>query len=319
MVSEKYLAGFLDADGSIELICPSEHTRWFNPYVKLSWSQRADRSAVLEMIQQDYEAKSRVKVVKGKEYVEINIAGVAANMLLARIAKHLVVKRAYADVVLAFVLSNPKTVAEVQRGKKVVVAVRKSKSQTEPNYPTRKWLAGFFDGDGCLYADVKYGKSVSVRAIVTCAEYDIVSANLLKKAFGGSITNRDKRKSVAVWELYLDAPKAIKFLGHFSAYSIVKKPQVDFILGCAAMGHFHDGKIIAETLKTLKAHPHRLSDSAVDVRSLIAAVGNPPKLWSPKTGHAHCSECGGVNQRCATRTGLCGTCYARKRRHSQML
>lgn len=265
MVSEKYLAGFLDADGSIELICPSEKTKWFYPYVKLSWSQKLDRSAILEMILVDYKMRSRVKTVDGKQYMEVAISGAQANMLLARISKHLVVKRAYAETVLAFVDQRLTDLDEIKRGALVVRAVRKAKAQKMPNYPTRKWLAGFFDGDGCIHADVKYGASARMRAVVSCAEYDRVSAELLQKAFGGSITNREGRKSIVVWELCMDAAKAKKFLGHFEKYSIVKKAQVDYVLRCAATGSFRNGTEIASTLKDLKTHPHRLSEPTAQI------------------------------------------------------
>lgn len=316
MVSEKYLAGFLDADGSIELICPSANTKWFHPYVKLSWSQKESRSRVLEEIAVDYGLRGRTKTVDGCEYMEVYTSGEHANMLLSRIAKFLVIKRAYADTVMAFVRTKVKTVDEAQRGKKVVVAVRKSKSQSEPNYPSRQWLAGYFDGDGCIYADVKYGRSASIRAVICCAEYDVVGLRLLKKAFGGSISPKNESEKVMVWELYLDAAKAKQFLGFFAKHSIVKRSQMYFVLGCAANNNFRDGDTIAKTLKTLKAHPHRLSDSAVDVSSLVAEVKIVPSLWAPKMGLSACRECGTTEVRCAGQ-GLCENCYARNRRRQK--
>ena len=66
------------------------------------------------------------------------------------------------------------------------------------------------------------------------------------------------------------------FRSYFAAELIIKQDQARFLLGCAEMGHFRDGKSIKSALKQLKAQPHRLSEPKADVPALLATVQDPP-------------------------------------------
>jgi hypothetical protein len=270
--------------------------------------QKSSQDEVLSLIQRDYDAVLMTQTVNGTDYSKAQISGKPAEMLLSRIAKHLVVKRYQANMVLDR-LHQP--VGDHDAFKAWLKEVRRVKSLPIPNYPARKWLAGFFDGDGCLSVqDIsKHGAAIIV-VVIASADYDTESLELIHKAFGGNI-HGIKDKPCKQWKLTMQPSKAMEFLGHFAKYSIVKKSQIDFILGCAEMGHFRDGKSIKDGLKQLKAREHRLSETGFDVKELLKTVRDIPKRWCFVEGYEACIDCGTTRNRYYAK-GLCSVCYQRR-------
>lgn len=308
-LSEKYVAGFLDADGSVSVVWQYPGKPECQPYLRISFSQETVQDGMLFLIQQEFGGVFRSKA--GRSQTELVLNSSYAAKCLNRIRKHLVLKRHYADVCVEMVAGGYKRYSTVAEAKAYLKVQRRVPSLPIPNFPPRKWLAGYFDGDGCVYALSKgpYGKA-SVSARITAADYDREGIDLLQKVYGGNITKNVKSEHAYMWELYMVPSKAKEFLGYFSKYLIKKRDQADFILACAEMGHYRDGKSISEVVKRLKAHPHRLSDPAVDVTALVATVKDLPPVWSPKTGHLACVECGTTKVSCAGQ-GRCQNCYAR--------
>jgi hypothetical protein len=202
-------------------------------------------------------------------------------MLLNRIKNFSVLKRRYIEVCLDM-RSRVVDRSQVDLLRAYMKAQRKIKSYPIPTFPPRKWLAGYFDGDGCLSASVHKNSKHGGAAVVVnipaenCYEGGI---ELIHKAYGGSI--KQMRENVKQWYLSVPASKAKEFFGYFGKYSIVKKSQIEFILKCAEMGHFRDGKSIVASLKHLKAHPHRLSEPKPDVNTLVQSVKDVPAFkWN---------------------------------------
>lgn len=248
-ISEKYLAGFMDADGSIELIL-SKAIKKAIP--KLAFSQRADRAYVLERIQDTYGGYSQTSTVSGREYVKVVITGSQARRVLDRIRKHLVIKRHYSGIIEE-AIGKP---FERDSLRAYLKEERKRKSLPLPKHPSRKWLAGYFDGDGCLSGTLLRSGTARVRAHIGAWQYDTEGIELIQKAFGGSIS---KQGNNFQWYIDMDASKAEKFLGFFGMHSIVKRNQVDVVLGHARTKHFRDGEEMVSLLKRLNAKPQRLT------------------------------------------------------------
>jgi hypothetical protein len=108
-----------------------------------------------------------------------------------------------------------------------------------------------------------------------------------------------------------DAAKATAFLSFFAKHLTLKKEQAYFVLGCAEMGHFRDGATIGDTLKVMKARPHRLSDlaSEVDVSTALAQVRDLQPALGIRYQHAVGQTC-----RCCEATelyakGMCNSCW----------
>jgi hypothetical protein len=237
------------------------------PYLSLEWSQRSDRDEVLKLIEQQCGGKCRVSGA----YTTLKVFGAPAVQLLNRMEKYLVIKRHYARVVLEL-LGKPH---KVELAQAYLKAQRRVRSDPLPNFPSRKWAAGYFDGDGCFSTRIgKSRTSATVVAEIVASEYDREGLDLLHKAFGGTIANLSDRPHLAKWTLQMPPSKAKEILGHFGKYMIVKKAQADFILGCAQMGHYRDGGSISAALKQLKAQPHRLSEP--NAALLLAGVRDVP-------------------------------------------
>ena len=197
-------------------------------------------------------------------------------MLLSRIKKYLVVKQQYADYLLDTFqeMKGPYTIEEVRIHQQTLRDKRKELTGLLQNHPTRKWVAGFFDGNGCL--GVSYRKHTGccyISARIVADNHYRASIDLLQKAFGGGIyTEKHKEGTYPVWVLNLPPSKAKEFIPYFAKHSIVKKDQLYFVLGCAEGGNYRDGYTIKTIMSQLKAQEQRLTDQNADVAALLRTV-----------------------------------------------
>jgi hypothetical protein len=272
-LSEKYIAGFLDSDGSIET--DVRYGRKFD--IALTFSQKTSQDKVLYLIQDALMGGNVItRVVNDVSYSKYQLYGQKAVQALNRIAQHLVIKRHYAYACLAL---HGKPVSDAKETRNYLKSQRRIKSLPLPNFPPRKWLAGYFDGDGCLSVTGirEPSGSAQVVAHIASSHYDTAGIEIIHKVFGGCI--HDMRDgSCRQFVLSVSPSKAKEFLGYFAKHLVTKKEQAYYILGCAAMGHFRDGKTIKAALKQLKTHEHRLNEGTVDVSNLLAEVRDLPKL-----------------------------------------
>lgn len=289
-LSEKYLAGFFDADGCVQVVFVRDCK---TPQLRIAFSQETKQDEVLHLIQAEYGGCITYDIIGNGQYTKLSFSGNRqCEKLLNRIRNHTVLKRRYIEVCLD-ICSRQLDPSEMERVRAFLKAQRKVKSYAVPTFPPRKWLAGYFDGDGCLHASVHKnsvngGAAVIVHmAAENCYECGV---ELIQKAYGGSI--KQMRENVKQWYLSLPASKATEFLSYFGKYAIVKRSQIEFILKCAEMGHFRDGKNISAGLKHLKAHPHRLSEPKPDVNSLVQSVKDvAPFKWDTwKNGRRLCDS-----------------------------
>jgi len=271
-LSDKYIAGFLDADGSISLYWRKVDRADTNPetrrgYIALRFTQQTKKDEVLYKIQENIGGK--ISFYENKEATELLIFGNKAQNILNRIKKHLVIKRHYANVVL----DMAKKVYNSKQARIYLKEQRKIRSLPLPNYPPRQWLAGYFDGDGCLCARLpRKRNSVQPTFEITSSDYDSEGIEIINKAFGGSINIFGKNKNLIKLTITMPPSKAKKILGYFAKHLITKKEQAYFILGCASMEHYHDGNNIKEAMKQLKVHPHRLNEPKPDVSLLLSKI-----------------------------------------------
>lgn len=275
-LSEKYIAGFLDADGSIQVAWrhnTDENKRKgvARGYLSLEFTQMTRNDEVLQRIKNAI--GGCIVVNTERESSTLKLLGSEAVKVLSRLEKYLVVKRHYARVVLELVGKD----LPLDQAKAFLKAQRKVKG-TLPNYPSRKWLAGYFDGDGSFQVRIGKGRTAAQPvASVTASAYDAEGVELLAKCFGGSLAVKNNGgDDLTCWTLTMPPSKVKQFVGYFAAELIAKQDQARFLLGCAEMGHFRDGESIKSALKQLKAQPHRLSEPKVDVPAMLAKVQDLP-------------------------------------------
>lgn len=279
-LSEKYLAGFLDADGTFGIKFIKKNTGHF-PVFYLDLCQEAKKDKVIHLLKESF--GGTVHEVGDKSRMSrLSLPSKQARMLLFRIKKYLVIKRQYADYILDYFqsLKGPYTDMETREHEKHIKLMRKEKVALLQNHPTRKWLAGYVDGDGCVaYSYRKVSGLVYISMRITAEPAYRAGLDLLKKAFGGNIYGEKHIEGTyPVWVLPLPPSKAKQFFGYFAKHSIVKRDQMYFILGCAEGGNFRDGKAISNTIKQLKAQEQRLNDQSADVAELVRAVDFDVKL-----------------------------------------
>lgn len=301
-LSDKYIAGFLDADGSIGL---QYHREGNKPSMVINFSQKTSQDKVISLIHEKCGGSISYRIIKDVSYTILSISSSNATKLLNRIKKFLVIKRHYAECCLRIVNSK---VYNIEESKKYLKEQRKELSLPVPKFPPRQWLAGYFDGDGCLSTGFinKYGHARLV-AVIASSNFDTEGIETICKNFGGTIF--PYRDTVKQWRLDLVPSKAIKFLGYFAKHLIAKKEQADFILGCAAMGHYRDGNAIKAALKQLKTHQHRLNGLEVSNR-LIVDIKDMPVVWN-KEGLYECVNCHSDKNK-HVGFGLCSVCYFEK-------
>jgi len=133
-----------------------------------------------------------------------------------------------------------------------------------------QWLAGFFDGEGCItsksyYSYGKYIKQPRVVIQITITQKDRTVLDEIQKVYGGAVdTKHDKKRFCHSWRV-TGKENMKRFLTAIYPYSIVKKEQIllalQFIetirednLGCVALDdsvHLERG-LIHNKLKLLK-------------------------------------------------------------------
>lgn len=306
-LSEKYIAGFLDSDGSIGIayryIGKSGDSSQMRTHATLSFTQLTRRDDVLFRIKEVI--GGTIVYNESRQATTLKLLGKNAEMAIARIQKHLVIKRHYAAVVLDIVGN----IVDRKETSIHLKAERKRKSLPLPNYPSRKWMAGYLDGDGCLGVRVPKNRTSAQITLEACSsDYDSEGIELIQKAFGGSISNVGR--GITSYTLTMPPSKAIQVLGHWGKYAIIKKHQADFILSCAKMGHYRDGKSIRASLKQLKAQPHRLSEPGL-IKDLLETVQDKETEAEKSRQKWAAGGCGcSAPHYCH---GLCRKCYDKQR------
>lgn len=315
-LSDKYIAGFLDSDGSVQIMYryptrdKSDSTQ-MRVYVGIEFTQLSKRDEVLHKIQEAIGGK--LYFSEERAATTLKLFGKPAVMCLSRIRKHLVIKRHYANIAL----DMAGKIVNRKEATKQLKAERRRKSLPLPNYPSRKWMAGYIDGDGCFGVRVPKGRSsAQITLEATSSDYDSEGIELIQKAFGGSISIGGKRRNLRSLTITMPPSKAKQILSHCGKYLTIKKTQADFILGCARMGHYRDGKSIQATVKQLKSQPHRLNEPKPGVSQLLENVDGSIETRAEKglksfLGNGGCIQCGNKSH---YSDGVCRKCYDSNRR-----
>jgi hypothetical protein len=270
-LGEKYIAGFLDADGSFSVQMISCKAGFY-PRLTMQFSQETNKDKILFMIQDSVGGTVSYQT----NHAILNVPQKKAKGLLCRIRKYLVLKRGFAEAVIDF-LDNAKPPYTKPEAEFILAYMKQQRKIVEtrlPNYPSRQWLAGYFDGDGCIGCSYRKESGRSyLSARIASQDIYAIGITLIQKAFGGDIYQQEQKGwSNPVWVLHLEPSKAKKFLEHFAKHSVVKRSQIYFALGCAYGGNYRNGKPIKEILSQLKSQRQRLNDSDVDVTPMLKSI-----------------------------------------------
>ncbi len=112
----------------------------------------------------------------------------------------------------------------------------------------KQWLAGFFDGEGCICLTKRKDKILHHQLRIYIGQVDVNILMLIKSIYGGKV--RKGGRGVNLWEIgHRELQK--KFLSEIEPYLILKKPQAQMaLIYLSTLGKYHKyNKVTNEVFK----------------------------------------------------------------------
>lgn len=236
----KYMAGLLDADGSLSFQFARTKDGNYGVYLRLVLvaAESVDRNGKL-INSLPFGSVVRTTLDNGwaprNDWVVTKRAEL--EMILPRIMKHMVIKgRHWKWMYDVWVENRGKTVDE-NGCERLRLASKASRADANPiaakKHPTWAWVAGYIDGDGSFVNKYDNRKKYQcMRVNVTAHKNDRVGLDLLCKAFGGSISEVKGTNILRWWRGlgYRDSSFATHFLHKLVRHSKLKKYTIEQIL-----------------------------------------------------------------------------------------
>jgi hypothetical protein len=217
MIDFKYAAGFIDSDGSIQ-IHAKKFGEKFAIYPVVSITQLPHRSNLLHDAASFYSVSVH-RNQRGAD--EVRLSGKKGANLLEHTAKHMVLKQDLAK----YVLSLPKFVGEVELKaiKSVIKNLRRNNTPCK-HRPSRRWMAGYVDGDGCISASVTKSGTLECRLSVSTWIHAQAGIKLLQESFGGYIV---EQANTANWRVNLNPSKVQEIYEFMGQHLMIKRTQLE--------------------------------------------------------------------------------------------
>lgn len=241
----KYLAGLLDADGSLSF-------QFVDNKVYLNFSLAASESIDKHGFVDSLGKKAgnvTIRSWEDKNWSPSHQWRVQAsneiNMLIPRFVKHMVIKGAHWKRLYdkwCEMKSKTLSTEDIENLKSFSEESRKQAGPVKhKNHPTWAWVAGYLDGDGCYtfkkHSNPEAVNCMTLKVMVVCHKDDRVGIDLLFKAFGGSI--REEQDWLR-WTRNLgvkDSSFANEFLRKVHWHSHLKKWKIEQMLA------FHNNRL----------------------------------------------------------------------------
>jgi LAGLIDADG endonuclease len=241
----KYLAGLLDADGSLSFECH----RGYDDRVRISLklhltsADAIDNHGFVASLPEltgfgnfnRYNDRYNQWFVGHRNELE---------MLVPRLIKHMVVKAKHWQWLMDYwreyrsQAKGQKSLTE-DEWQKLQAASKASRLNVGPmkpkNHPTWAWLAGFLDGDGCF--SFRTSRNKNMRLSVTAHVMDLSALEFLRNSFGGTIRCNSRSQDLVVWWRGLGPNHtsfALDFLPKLVKHSRLKKHKIEQMI------HFHN-------------------------------------------------------------------------------
>lgn len=243
----KYLAGLLDADGSLSFSFPENKGGRSTCHLRMTLvvSESIDRNgrfihSLPEQTGYGAVYETAPKTEKHSTRYEWRVTTKRdINMFLPRLIKHMVVKGKHWQWMYNKFRELEGTSLSQYEVDALKLDSRESRLCSGPvkpkNHPTWAWVAGFLDGDGCYSHrfDKKSGRTF-MRVDVEIAHYDAIANQLLYKAFGGNLRSKEGRGiEKSHWSINL-GPKsrsfALSFLSKMAQHSRLKKHKIESLI-----------------------------------------------------------------------------------------
>ena len=240
----KYLAGLLDADGSLSFAFKADENRpgrcYIGLHLGLASSEAVDKTGFIDNLPQLTGMGSVSRYGDLRQFKTWAITKRSdLEMLLPRLIKHMVIKARHWQWLLdtwRIARAEGKTCSLAERVALTEASRHSRKFRTGPirpkNHPTWAWLAGYLDGDGWY----SYRRSSGQWHILVgaCAHVnDAESLRFIQRAFGGQIKPQGQSDNVMVWNRslgYQNRSFALRFLPNVAKHSRLKRHKIDAII-----------------------------------------------------------------------------------------
>lgn len=253
----KYLAGLLDADGSLSFTFKKydkvEDTNFLGLMLSLASSDAVDERGFIDGLPEETGMGGLYRYGKNNQFKSWRISKRSdLEMILPRLIKHMVIKGKHWQWL--FETWREQRGAWISTAQRVELTAGSQRSRVEnagpvkpKNHPTWAWLAGYLDGDG--WYRLKYQKppqnywQISVGAVAH--DKDIGVLQFLHKAFGGVIREQGQAPNVKVWWRSLgirDSSFALRFLPNLVKHSRLKRHKIEQIIA-----HHHQQRLSVQT------------------------------------------------------------------------
>ena len=238
----KYLAGLLDADGSLSFECHRGYDDRVRTSLKLHLvsSDSIDRDGFVASLPALTGFGHVNQYNLGERRITQWFVGHRADleMLVPRLVKHMVVKPQHWQWLLDYwrdyrsQAKGQKSLSEAEFQTLQAASRDSRRTRVGPikpkNHPTWAWLAGFLDGDGCF--SFRTSRDHHVRLSVSAHVTDLMVLEFLQKSFGGTIKPNSAKADVRVWWRGLGpshASFALRFLPKLVEHSRLKKHKIE--------------------------------------------------------------------------------------------
>lgn len=244
----KYLAGLLDADGSLSLSFKHDQNRkgryFIGLQLRLAASDAVDRHGFVQSLPELTWMGTTSRYGPQHQYITWAVSKRRdLEMLLPRLIKHMVIKAKHWQWLLdvwRLARSENKTCSLRQREALTEASKESRQFRTGPvrakNHPTWAWLAGYLDGDGWYsYTSGVYNGYRQWRMEVGAVAHinDIGVLEFLQRSFGGRIKDHGQSDNVKVWKRslgYQNRSFALRFLPNLAKHSRLKRHKIDAII-----------------------------------------------------------------------------------------
>lgn len=186
----KYLAGLLDADGSLsyKFSKSSSGNTYLYLVLTLTASEKIDKHGYVKSLGDRLGSVCKVEYDK-ETYSDAWKWHVQSrsdlDVILPRLLKHMVIKAKHWEYLYNTYtqLKGVDVSDQIEQLKELSIKSRNNTGPLKPKvHPTWAWVAGYMDGDGCYTFS---NKAIHIGAIANIK--DVCALEFLKKAFGGSL------------------------------------------------------------------------------------------------------------------------------------
>lgn len=257
----KYLAGLLDADGSLSFNFREDGARgryFVGLTLRLTASDEVDRNRFVERLPELTGMGSTSRYGKNKQFCVWNVSARRdLEMLLPRLIKHMVIKAKHWD----WLLNTWRGIKRMSYGS-TSVTLEEREAMTEEsassrrervgpihakNHPTWAWLAGYLDGDGWyLHRFNREQNYYQMHVGAVAHDNDASVLQFLQRSFGGHIAPHSKTGGCMVWKRNLgvrDRAFALRFLPGVVKHSRLKRHKIENMI------HHHQQRLSGPGLK----------------------------------------------------------------------